>query len=363
MRELWAFIKKETWHIIRDRRTVMIMLILPIILMILFGFAIRTEIDNINIAVVVPHESESIRRYIEKIDANPYFNVIGKIENNDVDRLLRREKAAAVVVFASDFDRIMEERRLGNGSGPAVQFIVDAANSNTATTVVSYLNGIFTDPEYATAIPEAHMLYNPQMMSSYNFVPGIMGLIFILICSMMTSVSIVKEKETGTMEVLLVSPVKHVNILVAKMVPYFLLSCINLATILLIAKFLLGVPMSGNLLPIIGISVLYLILSLAIGMLISSVTQKQVTALIVSGMVMLTPCLLLSGMLFPIENIPKALQWLSYIIPSRWYIDAVKKLMIEGVAFRVVLNDTLILLAMIIVTVAASLLTFKDKLV
>ena len=363
MRELWAFIKKETWHIIRDRRTVMIMLILPIILMILFGFAIRTEIDNINIAVVVPHESESIRRYIEKIDANPYFNVIGKIENNDVDRLLRREKAAAVVVFASDFDRIMEERRLGNGSGPAVQFIVDAANSNTATTVVSYLNGIFTDPEYATAIPEAHMLYNPQMMSAYNFVPGIMGLIFILICSMMTSVSIVKEKETGTMEVLLVSPVKHVNILGAKMVPYFLLSCINLATILLIAKFLLGVPMSGNLLPIIGISVLYLILSLAIGMLISSVTQKQVTALIVSGMVMLTPCLLLSGMLFPIENIPKALQWLSYIIPSRWYIDAVKKLMIEGVAFRVVLNDTLILLAMIIVTVAASLLTFKDKLV
>lgn len=363
MRELWAFIKKETWHIIRDRRTVMIMLILPIILMILFGFAIRTEIDNINIAVVVPHESESIRRYIEKIDANPYFNVIGKIENNDVDRLLRREKAAAVVVFAGDFDRIMEERRLGNGSAPAVQFIVDAANSNTATTVVSYLNGIFTDPEYATAIPEAHMLYNPQMMSSYNFVPGIMGLIFILICSMMTSVSIVKEKETGTMEVLLVSPVKHVNILVAKMVPYFLLSCINLATILLIAKFLLGVPMSGNLLPIIGISVLYLILSLAIGMLISSVTQKQVTALIVSGMVMLTPCLLLSGMLFPIENIPKALQWLSYIIPSRWYIDAVKKLMIEGVAFRVVLNDTIILLAMIIVTVAASLLTFKDKLV
>lgn len=363
MRELWAFIKKETWHIIRDRRTVMIMLILPIILMILFGFAIRTEIDNINIAMVVPHESESIRRYIEKIDANPYFNVIGKIENNDVDRLLRREKAAAVVVFAGDFDRIMAERRLGKGSGPAVQFIVDAANSNTATTVVSYLNGIFTDPENATAIPEAHMLYNPQMMSSYNFVPGIMGLIFILICSMMTSVSIVKEKENGTMEVLLVSPVKHVNILVAKMVPYFLLSCINLATILLIAKFLLGVPMSGNLLPIIGISVLYLILSLAIGMLISSVTQKQVTALIVSGMVMLTPCLLLSGMLFPIENIPKALQWLSYIIPSRWYIDAVKKLMIEGVAFRVVLNDTLILLAMIIVTVAASLLTFKDKLV
>lgn len=362
MRELWAFIKKETWHIVRDKRTVMIMLILPVVLMILFGFAIRTEIENINIAVIVPHQTELVRKYIEKIDNNPYFNVIGRIAEKDTDKVLRQEKAAAVVVFADDFDARMSNISSGKSSGAAVQFIVDAANSNTATTIVAYLNSIFANPETASLMPEAHMMYNPQMKSAYNFVPGIMGLIFILICSMMTSVSIVKEKETGTMDVLLVSPVKPINIIVAKMVPYFILSCFNLATILLIARFLMGVPMSGNLPSIIGISLLYLLLALTLGMLISSVTRKQSVALIGSGMVMIAPCLLLSGMLFPLENIPRVLQWLSYIIPARWYIDAMKKLMIEGVAFKAVLNDTLILMAMVIVNITASLRTFKDKL-
>lgn len=361
MRELWAFTKKETRHILRDKRTVAIMLFLPVILMILFGFAISTELNNVDIAVLIPRHTELTRRYVEKLDNNPYINITGQIKENEINKVLRQGKAQAVVVFSQDFDKIISVPSQAQMGGKAVQFIVDASNSNTATITVSYLNSIFFGENIEDRAPEIHMMYNPQMKSAYNFVPGIMGLIFILICSMMTSVSIVREKESGTMELLLVSPVRPINILISKMVPYFILSLINLTTILLIAKFLIGMPMSGNLPEIIGVSVLYLILSLTIGMLISSITTKQSIALVVSGMVMLTPCLLLSGMLFPLENIPKALHWLSYIIPARWYIEAIKRLMIEGAAFRAVVNETLILTAMIVVNITLSLLTFKDK--
>lgn len=361
MRELWAFIKKETWHILRDKRTVMIMLFLPVVLMILFGFAISTEINNLDVAVLIPRNTALVQKYVDKLDKNPYINLIGQINENEIDKVFRQGKAMAVVVFPEDFDRIILERSQGRTEKSAVQIIADASNSNMGTIAVSYLTSIFFSKEIEENMPEIQMMYNPEMKSAYNFVPGIMGLIFILICSMMTSVSIVREKENGTMELLIVSPVKPINILISKMAPYFILSCINLATILLIAKFLIGVPMSGNIVSIIGVSVLYLVLSLTIGMLISTITSNQSIALIVSGMVMLTPCLLLSGMLFPIENIPKYINWLSLIIPARWYIEAIKKLMIEGAAFKAVINETLILTAMIVFNTILSLLTFKDK--
>ena len=361
MRELWAFIKKETWHILRDKRTVMIMLFLPVVLMILFGFAISTEINNLDVAVLIPRNTALVQKYVDKLDKNPYINLIGQINVNEIDKVFRQGKAMAVVVFPEDFDKIILERSQGRTEKTAVQIIADASNSNMGTIAVSYLTSIFFSEEIEENMPEIQMMYNPEMKSAYNFVPGIMGLIFILICSMMTSVSIVREKENGTMELLIVSPVKPINILISKMAPYFILSCINLATILLIAKFLIGVPMSGNIVSIIGVSVLYLVLSLTIGMLISTITGKQSIALIVSGMVMLTPCLLLSGLLFPIENIPKYINWLSLIIPARWYIEAIKKLMIEGAAFRAVINETLILTAMIVFNTILSLLTFKDK--
>lgn len=359
--ELIAFIKKETWHIIRDKRTVMIMLILPIIMMILFGFAIRTDVDNVKIAVIIPHNSEMIRKQIAKLESNPHFIIVGSTSNRNIDDVFRKGEADAIIEFAKDYDRIMSDDNVTNKSS-AVQFIVDASNSNTAMTIASYLNEAYLNGEMVVEKPVVNMLYNPEMKSAYNFVPGIMGLIFILICTMMTSVSIVREKETGTMEVILISPVKTVNIIAAKMIPYFLLSCINLATILIIAKFMLGVPLSGNLTGIIFLSLLYIVLSLTLGILISLITTKQSIALIVSGMLMMMPCMILSGMLFPLENIPWFLKWLSYIIPARWYIDAMKKLMIEGTAFSAVLIHTIIMSCMIIINVTASLLTFKDKL-
>ena len=200
------------------------------------------------------------------------------------------------------------------------------------------------------------------MKSAYNFVPGIMGLIFILICAMMTSVSIVREKEMGTMEVLLVSPIRPIKIIFAKMIPYFVISCINLVTILIIARYLLEVPMSGGLCGIITISLIYLILALALGLLVSTLASSQVVALLISAMVMLLPMMMLSGMVFPLENLPTVLQPLPYIVPARWYIEAIRKMMIMGLPLSAVIKEVFILVFMTFVLMGVSLKKFKDKL-
>lgn len=358
-----SFVKKETLHIVRDRRTMMIALLMPVVQILLFGFAISTEINNIDFAVTSPNRTEAIRRQVERIAANPYFTFKGYIARNEIDNALRSGRADAVAVFADDYDRQIAAAEQGAPAEKAVQLIFDASNPNNAAAGAGYMQSILlAGRQTGAAAPGTRLLYNPQMKSAYNFVPGIMGLIFILICAMLTSVSIVREKETGTMEVLLVSPVRPIRIIFAKMIPYFLLSCLNLASILLLARFVLGMPMSGSLAGLVGISLLYLMLALALGLLISTLANNQVTAMLISGMLLMLPIIMLSGMVFPIENMPGILQGVSCIIPARWYIEAVRKLMIEGVPFADVLREVLILAAMTAVLIGVALRKFNDKL-
>lgn len=358
-----SFVKKEALHILRDRRTMLIVLVMPVIQMLLFGFAISDEINNIDFAVVAPHRGEAVRSRVERIAANPYFSFRGYISEAEIDDVLRTGRAAAVVVFADDYERQLAAAGRDALPGTAVQLVFDASNPNTAAAGAGYLQNILSaGSQSGSVMPETHLLYNPQMKSAYNFVPGIMGLIFILICAMMTSVSIVREKETGTMEVLLVSPVRPLRIIFAKMIPYFLLSCLNLVTILLLAHYVLGVPMSGSIGGLVVVSMLYLTLALALGLFISTVSDNQITAMLISGMLLILPIIMLSGMVFPIENMPGILQGVSYIIPTRWYIAAVRKLMIEGLPFAAVLREFLILLAMTAVLIGVALKKFNDKL-
>ena len=352
-----SFVKKEALHIVRDPRTMLIVLLMPVVQVLLFGFAMNTEVSNIDVAAVAPHPTEAIRQAVERVAANPYFPFRGYIAGTEIDRTLRRGDADAVVVFAEDYDRQTEALKQGLAAEPAVQLVFDASNTNTASAGAGYLTSILLADMPGIQAPGTHLLFNPQMKSSYNFVPGIMGMIFILICAMMTSVSIVREKETGTMEVLLVSPVRPLKIVLAKMIP-----CFNLATILLLARFVLDVPLSGNLGAIIGLSMLYLALSLAFGLLISTFADRQATALIISGMLILLPIIMFSGLAFPVENMPKVLQPISCIIPTRWYIDAVRKLMIEGLPFGAVLREFSILAAMTALLIVAALRKFNDKL-
>ncbi len=358
-----SFVRKETLHIFRDPRTMLIALLMPVVQILLFGFALSTEVNNVDVAVVAPHRSETVRQAVERMAANPNFTFTGYIPSGEIDRTLRSGRADAVAVFADDFDRRMTDLATGRAdAGAALQLVMDASNTNTAQAGAAYLRSVLLDNVADGVGVETRLLYNPRMKSAYNFVPGIMGLIFILICAIMTSVSIVREKETGTMEVLLVSPVRPIRIVFAKMIPYFVLSCLNLASILLLARFVLGVPMSGGIVGIVGLSLLYIVLALALGLFISTVARTQVTALLVSAMLMLMPMIMLSGMVFPIGNMPAPLRWLSCIVPARWYIAAIRRLMIEGLPFTAVLREFAILAAMTAGLIAVALRKFNDKL-
>lgn len=365
-----AFVRKEALHILRDPRTMLIVLGIPVVQLLLFGFALSTEINHLDFAVAAPHRSEAVRQVVERIAANDSFTFRGYVDSRRIDSVLRCGAADVVVVFADDFDRRTEglpDGRVAVGAvadgKAAVQLLFDASNPNTAAAGAGYLQRLLLGDEAAGAgAVEMHLLYNPRMKSAYNFVPGIMGLLFILICSIMTSVSIVREKETGTMEVLLVSPVRPVAIVFAKMIPYFLLSCLDLAVILLLARYVLGVPLSGSVAGVVGISILYLLLALALGLFISTIADRQATALVISAMLMLLPVIMLSGMIFPVENMPGVLQALSCVIPARWYIAAVRKLMIQALPFSAVLREFAILLAMTVALVGVALHKFNDKL-
>ena len=361
-----SFVRKEFFHILRDKRTILILFGMPVVQIILFGFAISTEVKNINVAVLVPVHDEMTRQIVERIDASEYFTV-RKILSlpGEVDEVFQNGTADFVISLSPRFaDNIYSKE------GSQVQLITDATDTNTATTVVMYSTNIiqsFFAEKFPGATapgiqPNIRMLYNPQMKSAYTFVPGVMGLIMMLICAMMTSISIVREKEKGTMEVLLVSPVRPINIILSKMVPYFVLSCVSFSLILLLSVLLLGIPIVGSLAGLCVISLLYIIVSLSLGLLISTVANTQIAAMLASGMVLMMPVIFLSGMIFPVESMPVILQWISCIVPAQWYIVAVKKLMIEGLSFSFVIKEFLILLAMTLFLITVSLKKFKYRL-
>ena len=330
--------------------------------MLLFGFAISTEVNNVSFAVVSNERSEKISQTVHRIAANPYFDFKGYISHADADRYLRTGRVNAVLEFTADYERRVRQYNEGVPVTPLVQIVTDASNPNEARAAAMYLQNIITGTSAQQNIFELHLLFNPQMRSAYNFVPGIMGLIFILICALMTSVSIVREKEMGTMEVLLVSPVNPARIIFAKMIPYFAISCVILAMILTIAYFVLDIPLSGGIASIVSVSLLYLILALSLGLFVSTLARSQVVAMLVSVAVMLFPIIMFSGMIFPIENLPRILQIISYIVPARWYIDAMRKMMIEGLPVTDVLNDITVLLVMTAVLIGGSLKKFNNRL-
>lgn len=367
MKQFIAFVRKEFYHIFRDKRTMMILLGMPIIQIIIFGFALSTDIKDIRVSVLDPSGDIATRKIIERINASEYFIVDRYLHTPDeIEVEFKEGKADMVIVFNEQFSN-----KLLHTGEAGIQLIADATDPNTATMFTNYAAGIiaagqqelaanYNMPMHITS--NVKLLYNPQMKSAYNFVPGVMGLILMLICAMMTSISIVREKETGTMEVLLVSPMKPIFIILAKAVPYFVLSCVNLTTILVLSVYVLHVPIAGSLFWLTVISLLFIFVSLSLGLLISTVTQTQVAAMLASGMILMMPTMLLSGMIFPVESMPSILQWISHIIPAKWYILTVKKLMIEGVGVSLALQEISILIIMAIVLISVSLKKFKNRL-
>ncbi len=371
MRQFVVFVTKEFRHIIRDKRTMLILVVMPIVMIVLFGFAITTEVKNSRVAILDYSKDNVTEQIVERISHNRYFTIVGDLnKNEDIERVFLGNKADIVVVFSQDF--ASELRKTGLAK---VQLLTDGSEPNQASVRMGYMQQVLAScmrdmaRQNAETVgassfqiePVTRFLYNPQSKSEYNFVPGVIGLILLLICAMMTSIAIVKEKETGTMEILLASPLPPIVIVLAKLVPYFVISCVNLATILILSTQLLHIPIAGSVVGFVAITMLYILVSLLLGLFISTCVNSQLAAMLLS-LLLIVPTVYLSGLAFPIESMPEALQRVSTIVPARWYVDIARRLMIQGVEVRYVLHGTAVLAFMALVLLVVSWKMFKTRL-
>lgn len=351
MNPFFSFVLKETKHITRDKRTMLMLFGMPIVMMLLFGFAVTNDVRNVRIIVVMSNADNATQQVADRLAASEYFTLTKVVATpTEAEKAIRDQKADMAIVFSQDF----ASRKSG------YQLIVDGADPNMAQQWTTYANAVINNTE-AKAV-NTKLLYNPQMKSTYNFVPAIMGTLLMLVCAMMTSISIVREKEKGTMEVLLVSPTKPLMIIVAKLVPYLVLAFTILSIILLMSSFVLGVPIKGSLVWIYVVSTIYILLALSLGILVSTIAETQLVALLISAMLLMMPVIMLSGMMFPIESMPKILQYISAIIPTRYYISAMRKLMIMGTGIEEIYFEVSILISMLITLMSLALAKFNKRL-
>ncbi|WP_223810212.1 MULTISPECIES: ABC transporter permease [unclassified Campylobacter] len=355
-----AFVKKEFFHIFRDTRTMMIVFLMPIVQILIFGFALSAEVNNINYAVFNPDKNIFTQKILEHFSKNIYFDFKKELFNKDeIQRVFNDNNIDLALIFENDFSK-----------GANIQFLLDASDPNYASIVNLYASSVLQNAILSElkinndSVINIHstMLFNPSLKSAYNFVPGLLGLVLMLICAMMTSISIVREKEQGSMEILLVSPVKPIIMIMAKILPYFVISCISLGIVLLITIFVLEVKISGNIFFVIFYCMLFISLALSIGLLVSTLAKTQVVAMLVCALMFMLPVVLLSGMIFPVESMPLILQYISYVVPPRWFVAGIKKIMLEGLGFEFVLNEFLVLSFMLILVLFISIKNFNIRL-
>ena len=367
MKQFYFFVRKEFFHLWRDKRTLFILFGMPLMQILIFGFALTNEVKNSRIAVLDNSKDETTRSIINRIEGSRYFDIEKEIRSaSDLIPAFREGKIKMAVVFPPQF-----QDQLLHTNAATIQLIADASDPNVANTLVNYASAIIIDyqqqmdghQDFPYAIStEMRMLYNPQLKGSYNFVPGVMAMVLMLVCAMMTSISIVREKEMGTMEVILVSPIVPIRVVFAKMVPYFLLSMVNIASILLLSVFVLDVPIQGSLVLLVAECLLFTVTVLSLGLLISSISNSQQVAMLISLMGLFLPTIMFSGFMFPVENMPIPLQVISNIVPAKWFYYIVKNVMIKGLGFSYVWKETLILAGMIVFFVFVAIRKFKTRL-
>ncbi len=367
MKQFISFVKKEFYHIFRDPRTMMILLGMPIVQIIIFGFALTNEVKNSQIAILDNANDPASSSLIKEIDASRYFVVARKLNSyRDIEKEFKKGQIKLAVVFPTKFGEDLQHFNKAQ-----VQLIADASDPNVANTLTNYASAVILNYQSRinnqkklpyTIKTEFRMLYNPQLKGAYSFVPGVMAMVLMLVCTMMTAITIVREKETGTMEVMLVSPVEPLKIIFAKAVPYLLLSIVNIISILLLSVFVLDVPINGSLVLLISESILFILTTLSLGLLISSSTDSQQTAMFISLTGLFLPTVMLSGFMFPIENMPVPLQLFSNLVPSKWFYSIVKSVMIKGVGFSAVWKETLILFGMTVLFLLLAVKKFKVRL-
>jgi ABC-2 type transport system permease protein len=361
-----GFIIKEFYHIFRDYRSMIVLFGMPVIQVLLFGFALSTEIKNAPIAIIDHSNDQVTREITSKILSSGFFILADEVPGEGhIEEVFRHGKVKEVIIFESDFATKLEKDRQAG-----IQVISDASDPNTANLLVSYTSAIINDyqQEYlkglslpVTITTESQMMYNPALKSVFMFVPGVITILLMLITAMMTSISIAREKEMGTMEILLVSPMRPIQIIAGKVLPYVLLAFSNAVIILLLSYFVLGMPVKGSLLLLLAESFLFIVMALSLGIFISTVSNSQQMAMMLSMFALMLPTILLSGFIFPIENMPLPLQVISNLMPPRWFIIIVKSIMIKGLGFQYIWKETLIIAGMALFFIALSVKKFKVR--
>ena len=378
-RSFVAFVRKEVYHIFRDPRTLAILFGLPVILVFLFGYTVTNEFTGASIAVVDKSRDGLSAAFVEHLTASGHFEVVASAETaRQLDPLFERGAIKMAVVIPEGLEDAFYRER-----DAEVQLIADASEPNYASTLTSYAQQMIAafERERAAELPMAvpvgqgstsaakpyriglqtRMLYNPLLISSYNFIPGVAALILMLISAMMTSLTIAREKETGTMDLLLVSPLPPVLIVVGKVTPYAVLAFVDTLLVFAIGHYMFDLPILGSLPLLLGVSLLYLLVALALGILISTRAATQQVAMMTSLFTLLMPTMLLSGFLFPIASMPTPLQYVSKIIPATYFIGIEQALMLKGAGWEVIGFGVSVLAAMLLVLLGASLRNFKTR--
>ena len=344
-----------------------ILLAMPVVQIIIFGFALTNEVKNANIAILDNSKDAATASLTTQLDASRYFAVERNIVTyKQIEEEFRKGKIKLAIIFPQHFGEDLQHFNKAQ-----VQLIADAADPNTATQLTNYASAIIND--YQTRITnerklpytintEMRMLYNPQLKGAFNFVPGVMAMVLLLVCTMMTAITIVKEKEMGTMEIMLVSPMVPQLVVLAKAVPYLILSSINITSILLLSVFALEVPINGSILLLGFESILFTLVSLSLGLLISSGAASQQTAMFISLIALFLPTLMLSGFMFPVENMPLPLRIISNVVPAKWFYIIIKSVMIKGLGISGVWKETLIMAGMMIFFLSMAIKKFKIRL-
>lgn len=367
MKQFLAFVKKEFFHIWRDKQTLFILLGMPVIQIVIFGFALTNEVKNANIAVFDHSKDIATRSIINELNASRYFEVEKNLTSyRQVEEEFKKGNIKLAVIFPLGFNK-----SLLHFNKATVQVIADASDPNVANTLTGYASAIIIDYQnritHNRTLPytintEIRMLYNPQLKGAFNFVPGVMAMVLLLVCTMMTAITIVKEKEMGTMEIMLVSPMRPQIVVIAKAIPYLLLSIINIITILLLSVFVLELPINGSVPLLMVESILFTLVSLSLGLLISAGVDSQQTAMFISLVALFLPTIMLSGFMFPIENMPLPLRTISNIVPAKWYYSIVKSIMIKGLGIKDIWKETLVLVGMMLFFLTMAIKKFKIRL-
>jgi ABC-2 type transport system permease protein len=366
MRRFVGFVIKEFYHIFRDYRTLLILFGMPAAQLMLFGYVVTNEIKDARIAIFDPSKDEVTRRISEKVLSSGYFILEKNLSDyNEIGATFREGKTRLVLIFGQNF-----AEKLQHEGKADIQILGDASDPNTANILVNYASGIINNYLVSVnaeqlsvqVIPEVRMLYNPQLKGVFMFVPGLMALLLMLISALMTSLSITREKELGTMELLLVSPLRPIQIIIGKVIPYVVLAFIDSCIILGMGKFVFGVPIQGSLILLLAESFLYITMALSLGILISSITNSQQIAMTVSLVALMLPTILLSGFIFPVENMPVILQGLSCIMPPKYFIIIIKSIMLKGNGFTYIWMETGILILFTLVFILMSVKKFKIRL-